>query len=290
MIDLMLAVACSLAIAMIFKWAGRQRLDRLTLLTVNYAAAAVLAAALLALGAPGSASLAAQPALLALGGVTGVLFIGTFFLYALATEIAGMSLSVGVMRVSVVIPFLASWFVWGEVPTPAQGVGLVLAALAFFLIARRPRPAARHAGTAGRTFGLLALVFCAGGLVDVIMKVFDEAFAAQNSAAAFLLLVYGVACGVGVVLVGARRLRTGLLPGGAVLAWGVVLGLVNYGSTAFFLRAIRQLSGPFVFPANNIALVLGGALLGVLVWSEPLSRINTLGLALAAVALLLLNL
>ena len=185
---------------------------------------------------------------------------------------------------------MASWFIWGEVPTPAQGVGLVLAALAFFLIARRPRAAGAYPEATGRTFGLLALVFCAGGLVDVIMKLFDEVFAAESSTAAFLLLVYGVAWGVGMTLVVGQRVRSGGWPGGAVLAWGVVLGLVNYGSTAFFLRAIRQLSGPFVFPANNIALVLGGALLGVLVWGEPLSRVNAWGLALAAIALLLLNL
>ena len=70
----------------------------------------------------------------------------------------------------------------------------------------------------------------------------------------------------------------------------MLLGIVNYGSVEFLLRAIRQLSGPFVFPANHIALVIGAALLGVYVWGEHLSRLNWIGLALAAVALVLLNL
>lgn len=288
MLDLVLAVCCSLAIAMIFKHAGRRRLDRLTLLTVNYAAALALAVGLLAVSGRGLGAFGGGPLLLMLGGVTGALFIGTFFLYALATEVAGLSLAVGVMRVSVVIPVMASWWVWGEVPSGPQALGLALATGSFLLIARPSRGEAE--GVSRRAFVLLALVFCAGGLVDVLMKTFDEGFATTTSQAAFLLLVYGVACGLGAVLVGVRWGRSGRLPGGAVLAWGVVLGLVNYGSTAFFLRAIRQLAGPFVFPANNLAIVLGGALLGVFVWGERLSRASRLGLALAALALVLLGL
>lgn len=288
MIDLILAVCCSLAIAMIFKHAGRRRLDRLMLLTVNYAAALGLAALLLAGEGRSVGAFGGGGALLALGGFTGALFIGTFFLYALATEVAGLSLAVGVMRVSVVIPVLASWGIWGEVPTGPQALGLVLASFAFFLIARPSRR--ETAAASGQAFVLLALVFCAGGLVDVLMKTFDEGFAATTSQAAFLLLVYGVACGLGTLLVVVRWRRGGRLPSRAVLGWGIVLGLVNYGSTAFFLRAIHQLSGPFVFPANNIAIVLGGALLGVFVWGERLRRASLLGLALAAVALVLLGL
>jgi hypothetical protein len=52
---------------------------------------------------------------------------------------------------------------------------------------------------------------------------------------------------------------------------------------------VEALPAPFVFPANSIAIVLGGAALGVLVWGERLSRANRLGLAAAAVALLLLG-
>ena len=64
---------------------------------------------------------------------------------------------------------------------------------------------------------------------------------------------------------------------------------IRYGSAAFILGAIRALSGPFVFPANNIALVIGSAIIGVTVWGEHLTRVNWLGLGLAATALVLLN-
>jgi len=320
MIALVLAVCCSLAIGMIFKHAGRQRLDRTTLLTVNYAAAVAVAAVLLALGRREVASgLSADPALIVLGVVTGALLIFGFFVLSLATDVAGMSLAIGVMRVSVVIPFLMSWVIWNEVPTPAQMVGLVVASIAFFLIARRKRPAPASrpelatasgaaatekaqgsgagasepaAGTAVslRAFGVLALVFLAGGAVDVSMKAFEETFGAQNSRVLFLLMAFGIAFLIGLAVVLWRGVRHGAWPTSATVRWGVVLGVINYGSLEFILRAIEQLPGTFVFPVNNIAIVLLAAVLGVTVWGEQLTRLNRLGLGLAVVALLLLNL
>lgn len=330
MIDLLLAVACSLAIGMIFKHAGLRGMDRLSLLTANYAAAMAMGAVLLTLGAREAAGgLAPSLPLAALGVTTGALFIFGFFMLSLATEVAGMSLAVGVMRVSVVIPFLASWVIWDEVPSAAQGLGLALAGAAFFMIAKKGQsdgaaaaPPIEHAQAAAsvqpaehvqadreavsvtetvemkpaeatssaRVFVVLAVLFVAGGTVDVLMKTFDEAFAATNSRALFLLMLFGVAFLIGLGLVLWRGAREGRWPRGRTLGWGVALGVVNYGSVEFILRAIRALSGPFVFPANNIAIVIGAALLGVYFWGEHLSRLNWAGLGLAAVALFLLNL
>lgn len=321
MLDLFLAVCCSLAIGMLFKHAGRQRLDRTALLTVNYAAAVALALVLLMLGGREVAGgLTPDAALIALSVVTGALLIAGFFVLSLATDIAGMSLAIGVMRVSVVIPFLMSWIIWDEVPTAAQLVGLMVAGVAFFLIAWRSRPepeadaalavtsgpaaatertrVARAAGPPAtqalemnaRVFGVLMLVFLAGGAVDVSMKAFEESFGARNSRVLFLLLAFGIAFLIGLTVVLWRGVRQGRWPTAATVGWGVVLGLINYGSLEFILRAINQLPGTFVFPVNNIAIVLLAAALGVWVWGERLTRLNRIGLGLAVVALLLLNL
>lgn len=308
MVFLALAVACSVTIGVIFKHAGRKDLDRTALLTTNYAAAVALAAGLLAVEERSVESgLSLSGDLFALGVGAGMLLIAGFFALAWATEVAGMSLAISVMRVSVVIPFLASWLVWGEVPTVGQGFGMMLAAGAFVLLAHSraaPEPVAVGAsygerGAAAllpvppsidwRTVGVLALTFSLGGAVDVSMKTFEEAFGGGNSRVLFLLMAFGVAFVIGGVIVVGRGLRRGVWPSARTLGWGVLLGIVNYGSLEFLLRAIEVLPGPFVFPANNIAIMSLAALLGVTVWSERLSRPNKIGLGLAAVALLLLG-
>lgn len=298
MLYLLLSIACSLAIGMIFKVAGRAKLDRFALLTVNYVAALVTA---LWFSRQGGSGGAIDGGVLLLAAVAGALFILGFFLLALATDVAGMSLAIGVMRVSVVIPFLLSWWVWDEAPTPYQMAGLAVAGAAFFLIAHRGSGGADAAGRAGgadagtdaprvgRAVIVLALLFLVGGLVDTSMKAFDEWYAPEIARSRYLAGVFGVAAVLGGCGVLVRGLRSGSWPGWSALPWGVTLGVVNYGATFFLLRAVKELSGPFVFPVNNIAVVMGGALLGVFVWGEALSRRNRVGLLLAAVALALLS-
>lgn len=296
MIDLALAIACGLAIGMIFKHAARIGVDRVALLTVNYAAASLLSGAALLLGQSAAAGgLSAELVVLAV--TTGVLFILGFFMLALATAVAGMSLATAVMRISVVIPFLASWVIWNETPSAYQAAGLAVAGAAFFMISHRrsspDRPASIDArppvGTPepSHVFAVLAVLFLVGGAVDTLMKTFDEVFADGHGRAGFMTLVFGVAFAVGVVVSNVRR-RSGF--DGAAAGWGLLLGAVNFGSVEFILQAIHALSGPFVFPANNIGLVIGGAVLGVWIWNEELSALNWTGLALAAAALILLNL
>ena len=305
---LFLAVACSLGIATVFKLAERRDLDRTALLAVNYAAAAVLALALQ--GADVAALADVAPGAIALGVLQGVLFIGGFWLFSLAIREAGIGLAAGAMRLSVVVPVVASWAIWAEVPTVVQGLGLALAGAAFVLVAR---PSGAHApgGTvagempaataaadglpessaprrAGSLVLLLGLLFVAGGLVDVVMKAFQKGYAATVSTPTFLLFVFGVAFAVGTAAVVATGTRTGRWPSAAVVGWGVGLGLINYGSAEFLLRALGALPAPVAFPLNSVSIVLGAALLGRLVWGEALSRANLAGLALAAVAVALL--
>ena len=128
-----------------------------------------------------------------------------------------------------------------------------------------------------------------GGLVDVAFKTFGEVFAADNSRSLFLLFVFSVACLTGLVAVVGQGVRAKAWPSRAAIGWGVFLGVVNYGSADFLLRAIAELRGPFVFPANSIAIVMGAAVLGIVVWGERLSRANWMGIGLAAAALVLLT-
>jgi drug/metabolite transporter (DMT)-like permease len=293
MIHLALAVACSLSIGMIFKHTGRTSVHRLELLTVNYLAAVALSVLFLSIDGR-SVALDLTPGLVTLGVATGALFICGFFLLSLATEVAGMGLAVGVMRVSVVVPFLASWWIWNEVPTAAQGAGLVVAMIAFFLIAGgRSRANLSPVDTGGRSplvvSAILVLVFVAGGLVDTLLKTFEELYSATTGNAIFLSILFAVAFLIGLIIRLPAYLRRGELFDRRAIGWGILLGAVNYGSVEFLLGAIARLSGTFVFPANNIAIVIGAALLGVAFWGERLSRPNVLGLVLATVALLLLN-
>lgn len=300
---LVLAVACSLGIAVLFKLAERRDLDRTALLAVNYAAAAALALALggasfrIALfpgmNAPAGADLATEGGhlvrgMLTLGMVEGLLYIGGFWLFARAIREAGIGLAAAAMRLSVVLPVLAAWAVWSEVPTVAQGVGLALGGVAFVLLARPAHPAGTRVAGRGAAL-LLGTLFIVGGAVDIGMKTFRELYAVRGvPRETFLLVVFGVAFVSGAILVVGTGLRTGRWPRPAVLGWGAALGVLNYFSAELMLRALDVLAAPVAFPLNNVSVVLGAAVVGRLAFGERMSRVNVAGLGIAALAVALL--
>ena len=68
---------------------------------------------------------------------------------------------------------------------------------------------------------------------------------------------------------------------------GLLLGLANFGNILFYLRGHRALPQhpALVFASMNIGVVALGALVGLLLFRERLSRLNLAGVALAAVAI-----
>jgi drug/metabolite transporter (DMT)-like permease len=287
MVYLALAVVCSLVIGVIFKLARRVGIDRLGLLTVNYFVAMLLA---LCIGPEVALDGRASDItlLISVGLANGVLFVVGFGLYAAAIERVGLALSAATMRIAVLIPFVASWVIWHELPTTLQLPGMVVAVGAFGLMAL-PLADQNRRTVAEHPAALLALLFLVAGITDTTLKVYDEHLADFASRSTYLFVAFAGAFVSGVLyLVGSRRRLSSALSV-RTLAGGLALGLLNYGSVEFFLQALAELPGTLVFPVNHVAVLVGGTLLGVLIWKEVLSRSNWLGLALACLALALLT-
>jgi hypothetical protein len=68
---------------------------------------------------------------------------------------------------------------------------------------------------------------------------------------------------------------------------GALLGLANFGNILFYLRGHRALPQhpALVFASMNIGVVALGAVVGLLVFREQLSRLNLAGVALALLAI-----
>ncbi len=106
----------------------------------NYATATALAALALAWQGPPAPDVRAA----LLGATNGAQYQTTYILMFTLYGLLGVAVTTGLLRLSVVVPVLASVFLWGEWPTAAQGAGLLLAACALPLLSARP--AVRRAG------------------------------------------------------------------------------------------------------------------------------------------------
>ena len=76
------------------------------------------------------------------------------------------------------------------------------------------------------------------------------------------------------------------------IPFGFALGLVNYCSMYFLLKALRVegFESSAVFTVNNVAIVATSCLIGLLIFKEAISAKNWAGIVLALVSIILVTL
>jgi drug/metabolite transporter (DMT)-like permease len=280
---LAIAAVCSIGIGVMFKVAALRSIDQTNLIYTNYVVATI--AGLLVAGARISDMLS-RPDLVLLAVGTGFLFILGFYAMGRATKVAGVALTLSSWRMSVVIPFVASWIIWGEDPTRFQLLGLLVAVAGFVLISN---PFASGEGDSRRSVWILLFVFVIGGIVDTLFKTITENFASQDDILSVSCLIFASAAMSMTIPVGIRTYRGKTKGVANAVVPGIFLGLLNLGSIVFLLAALDSIPGTVVFPVNNISVVAGAAILGTVVWDEGLSRSARIGVGFAVVSLVLLT-
>ncbi len=278
---LLLKIASSVGMGLVLKRADARGLPRLPLIRVNYAVAAVLA--FFAAVAVGQTQISLRTAVLAV--VVGVLFVAGLIFWVKAIEVAGLARSVVAMRLAVVIPVATSVVVWHERPAGFEIAGSVVAVLALALVI--PGVAARlHGdGTRGRHawFWMLG-VFAVNGMVNTGAKYFQQEMP-QAENLPFQTVVFIAAFLVTTALYYIRKARVTR----ETLSHGAVLGVANLGNYLFLILALTMLPGTVVYPAAAAGEVGLMALAGVVIWREKVGLRCWLGIGLAVLALVLLQ-
>lgn len=277
---LLASVCCSVAVSVLLKVARRHSIAVDQAIAVNYAMAAALTVVLLR---PDPSTLLRPTAswlvLLALG----VLLPTIFLAMAAAVRVAGIVLSDAAQRLSLLIPLIASFVLFGETASGGKlaGIALALVALVFLLIRPGTRNPALHAGW--QPTGLLLAVWIGYGSIDVLFKHLAAAGLAFSNS---LLITFSLSG----LLLAAYLISQHTRWTGRSMAAGLLLGLLNFGNIYFYLRAHQQFSQnpTLVFAAMNIGVISMGALIGAGVFREKLSRLNLAGVALAIIAVLAL--
>lgn len=274
----LLSVACSVLVSVLLKLARRLDLDIGQAVAWNYVVAGALAALLL------KPSLApfrqAGVPWLALVGL-GILLPTIFLALGASVQHAGIVRSDAAQRLSLLISLIAAFTLFDEPMDTLKIIGCALGLLA--MAGMVWRHAAPGEGGGAAHWGYPLAVFVGFGVIDVLFK---RVAAAGIPLGAALVATFTLALVVAFAIECARRKRFTARS----LAGGVVLGLFNFGNILFYLRAHRALphNPALVFASMNLGVVAVGALTGLLLFRERLTRLNlaAIGLALLAVGLL----
>lgn len=272
MMYLTIAVLCSVAVSVLLKILRQRDIDIRQTIVAGYPVAFLLTWFLLKPDVSGMSDLGGAWAII-IG--LGVLLPAVFIILGRAIEAVGMVATDAAQRLSLIIPIVAAFLLFGEVLTGIRVFGLLLGFLALGALIYRPQRGeiskqAKH--TPLWLFG----VWAGYGVIDILFK----QVAKQGAAFPLTLFVsFGLAGLLLLIYLLIMRVRWQ----GNALAAGILLGVLNMGNIYAYIRAHQVLSESpsIVFTGMNVGVIAVATLIGVGVFKESLNRINILGLLLA---------
>jgi drug/metabolite transporter (DMT)-like permease len=285
MIFLLLAIVCSAALPLLFRAFDDWRVNLFWAIPANYFACIVVGG-IFAPPPQHASELLSQPWLI-LAILQGLVLAVNFYLLAYTAQRAGVSVAVLASRLSVAIPAILAFVLYGDSLNAVKIVGLATALSSLYLCT----------GT-GQDFGvtqvwlrrlLPILVFLMFGCHFTLLK-FTQAHYLDSSSNHLYVTMSFLFAFVTSVMVGLVKIRATKVVIRDIIAGGG-LGLVNYGAI-YFLVKVLSLEGwqsSQLFPMYSVGVVSVSSLLAMILFKERLSRLKTFGLAIGLVAIALLN-
>lgn len=216
------------------------------------------------------------------------LFILIFNVMALTAQRNGLSVASVASKMSVIIPVVFGIYVYNESVGAQKIIGILLALVAVYLTSVRPKT------TSNFNKGLLLpiLLFFGSGTIDTSIKYIETTYVSENGIPIFSATIFAFAFVIGSCILMYKSVKKPIkLPLKTIVA-GSALGIVNYYSMYFLLKALNHesLESSTLFTVNNVAIVMISTILGLLIFKESISKTNWFGIALAVISIVLVTL
>ena len=281
MMYLTIAVLCSVAVSVLLKILRQKNIDIRQTIVAGYPVASILTWFLLTPDVSGMNTLGSAWGIIV---ALGIMLPAVFIILGRAIESVGMVATDAAQRLSLIIPIVAAFLLFGEIITGMHVFGLTFGFLALAALVYRPQYA-DISQQAKRTPLWLFGVWAGYGLIDILFK------QVAKQGTAFPLTLF-VSFGLAGLLLLIYLLVTRVRWQGNALAAGLLLGTLNMGNIYAYVRAHQVMhdSPSIVFTGMNVGVIAVATLIGVGIFKEHLNRINVLGilLAICCVAILFL--
>ena len=285
---LILCILSSTGIFIVFRSLERFSIPSFPIIVINYLTATLLGFVIN--GTRLDFQTIANSGWLTMSILIGVLFILMFFLVALSSRRAGISVTTVAAKMSVILPIAFSMVVDpSDQINLLKGAAILSALLGVFLTVYKPGKSVDRA-----VLYIPLVLFVGMGVVDSLVKYAQFRFVEDPDTALFsgVLFLNAFLSGVVILLFSPRYFPQFTKP--SRWGWGVLLGAVNFGSIYFLMRALNYVSpagggidSSVIFGVNNTGIVALSILAGLIIFRERLSPVNWVGVSLSALALIL---
>lgn len=215
---------------------------------------------------------------LGLGLFNGILYLAGFVLLQINVKRNGVVMSSTFMKLGVLVPMVVSIGFFGENPEIFQVIGFILAILAIILINFE-----KEQTTMEFKAGLILLLLAGGG-GDAMSKVF-EVLGNPELSEQFLLYTFGSALVLCTGLMIYKREKLGIKE----ILFGLLIGVPNFYSAKFLLKALGSVPAVITYPTYSIATIVVVSLTGVIFFEEKVGKRQKIAMGIIFIALALLN-
>ncbi|WP_416190736.1 EamA/RhaT family transporter [Neisseria sp. CCUG12390] len=276
---LLASIVCSVLVSVLLKVARKRKIKIEQAVAVNYIVAITLTMLILKPDLDNPTDFLPTWWLFA---AQGVLLPSVFVIMGRAVDSAGIVKSDAAQRLSLFLPIVASFAVFGEKLTEGRLIGIALAFVALFCLLWKS-DGSKKSGSMTAQIGLLLGVWAGYGVIDILFKQVAKSGTAfsGNLLVAFCLaavLMFGY-----LFAKGTKWTKEGIFG-------GMLLGGLNFLNIVTYISAHQAMSDnpTLVFAGMNIGVIVLGTLVGAWIFKEKISSINAAGIsvALAAIACL----
>ena len=287
MINLIGSIVLTSWLTLSFKWVEQLGLNRFQAIVFNYLFCVITGSVVNGHVSDYSGNI--HTAWFAWACLMGTVFISLFNVIALTAQRISVAVASVANKLSLVIPFIFSLYLYNENAGWLKVSGVIMALLAVVLTCLPANNEQVHANK-NFLYILPVILFLGSGLLDTMIKYVEHSFLDPQNVNDYLITAFSMAAAIGLV-----TLFILLITGRQQLNWksiavGAAIGIPNYFSIWCLMRVLKKFANnsSAIIPINNMGIVLFSAVMAWIMFKEKLSLINWIGilLSLAAIALI----
>lgn len=278
MLFLVLSILCSVTVGIIFKFSRNYTTNVSQIISWNYIFALLLCYASFQPNLKKIDNTAPWTIYISLG----ILLPAVFLFLALSIKKIGIAKTDAAQRLSLFIPILAAWLLFGEAFNGLKITAFCIALIALLLIL------SKKTENTNNSWIYPAMVLVGFGIIDILFKQISLYTSLPYTSSLFVifclaLLIMTMVQIYEVVFKNVRLQKVNFI-------FGALVGVFNFGNILFYLKAHQAFSESpsTVFAAMNMGVIILGSFAGIFLFKEKLSTKNYLGLVLALLAIVLI--
>lgn len=274
---LILSIICSVAVSILLKISKKQGISINQAVAVNYPVAAISSFVLFKPNFSGNLNilLSEWQILLPLG----ILMPTVFIIMGECVRNAGIVKSDAAQRLSLFLPILAAFLIFGEVLSVGKLLAVVLAIISLAALVYKPKSKTQNTGAIWTLLG----VWFGYGIIDILMKQLSKntAMTVTNLCTIFILSA--------IILFTYLIIRKTKWTTPSIFG-GIILGCLNFGNIYFYFRAHQAYNNnpTLIFAAMNLGVISLGTIIGTAIFKEKINAVNIVGIILAIIAIICL--